>query len=120
MGWWKKVKKEVKRGYDNYRGTALGTLGMGIPGTFLGGMMDYEQHEAEKLADQQEAALRVYEQAAERERTKTTITDANSAGGSEEQRKKRKRSLLAGAGKEGGSGTLLRGGASGGKDKLGE
>lgn len=115
-----KTGKEINRFWDNNKGAVLGTVlggGMGLAG---GAMFDYTEGQLNQMQKDSEAALRAYEQAAERERTRTTITDANSAGGSEEMRKKRKRSLLAAAGKEGGSGTLLGGGASGGKNKLGE
>lgn len=74
---YKKIKNQATRTWKNYKGTILGAATGGLAGAGFGGMMDYENHEMEKLAQQQRAELDRMNAAAERERNKTTITDAN-------------------------------------------
>lgn len=119
MGWWKKVKKQATRTWQNYGGTILGAATGGVIGAGIGGMMDYTNHEQKKLAQQQQAELDRMNAAAERERNKTTITDANSVGGDTGKSKKKKRSILAGADRGNAGGTLLGGGYAG-ERKLGD
>lgn len=116
---YKKIKNQATRTWKNYKGTILGAATGGIAGAGIGGMMDYENHEMEKLAQRQQAELDRMNAAAERERNKTTITDENSVGGDTGKSKKKKRSILAGADRGNASGTLLGGGYAG-ERKLGD